>query len=64
VTTTVLSVAYPFAPVRADSVGGAEQILAAIDRGLTRAGYRSLVLACEGSQATANCTCSMRRLRS
>lgn len=46
---TVLSVAYPFAPVTRDSVGGAEQVLAAIDRGLTRAGHRSVVVAAEGS---------------
>jgi hypothetical protein len=47
---TVLSVAYPFAPVGPDAVGGAEQILSAIDAALVRAGARSLVLACEGSQ--------------
>ena len=47
---TVLSVAYPFAPVSRDAVGGAEQILSAIDGALVRAGARSLVLACEGSQ--------------
>jgi glycosyltransferase involved in cell wall biosynthesis len=49
VTRTVLSVAYPFAPVTADSVGGAEQVLALIDRALVTAGWRSIVLACEGS---------------
>jgi glycosyltransferase involved in cell wall biosynthesis len=47
---TVLSVAFPFAPVGPDAVGGAEQILSAIDRGLVRAGHRSVVVACEGSQ--------------
>ena len=31
---TVLSVAYPFAPVTADPAGGAEQVLAQIDRAL------------------------------
>lgn len=41
--------AYPFAPVTQDSVGGAEQVLAAIDRALTRAGHRSWVVASEGS---------------
>ncbi len=46
---TVLSVAYPFAPVSADAVGGAEQILAAVDRALVGAGHRSIVLAAEGS---------------
>lgn len=47
--TTVLSIAYPFAPVGPDAVGGAEQILFAIDRALVAAGHRSLVLAAEGS---------------
>lgn len=46
---TVLSVAYPFAPVGPDAVGGAEQVLSAIDRALVRRGHRSLVIACEGS---------------
>ena len=47
---TVLSVAYPFAPVTADPVGGAEQVLAACDRALVAAGHRSIVIACEGSE--------------
>jgi glycosyltransferase involved in cell wall biosynthesis len=47
---TVLSVAYPLAPVGPDAVGGAEQILAALDRAIVRAGHRSLVVACEGSR--------------
>lgn len=46
---TVLSIGYPFAPVTADPVGGAEQVLAALDRALARARYRSLVIAPEGS---------------
>jgi glycosyltransferase involved in cell wall biosynthesis len=46
---TVLSVAYPLAPVRADVPGGAEQVLLQLDRALIRAGDRSLVIACEGS---------------
>ncbi|MFP5276610.1 MAG: glycosyltransferase [Acidobacteriota bacterium] len=46
----VLSVAFPFAPVRADAVGGAEQILSRLDQALVRAGHSSLVVACEGSQ--------------
>jgi glycosyltransferase involved in cell wall biosynthesis len=46
---TILSVAYPLAPVSADAVGGAEQVLARLDAALTRAGHRSLVVACEGS---------------
>jgi CelD/BcsL family acetyltransferase involved in cellulose biosynthesis/glycosyltransferase involved in cell wall biosynthesis len=47
---TVLNVAYPFAPVRPDAVGGAEQILGSLDRALVRAGHRSIVLACAGSK--------------
>jgi glycosyltransferase involved in cell wall biosynthesis len=46
---TILNVAYPFAPVGPDAVGGAEQILTAIDRALVEAGHRSLVVASEGS---------------
>jgi glycosyltransferase involved in cell wall biosynthesis len=48
---TVLNVAYPLAPVGPDAVGGAEQVLSAVDRALVEAGHRSLVVACEGSQA-------------
>lgn len=47
---TVLSVAYPFAPVGPDATGGAEQVLAAIDAALVRAGHRSLVVAREDSR--------------
>lgn len=47
---TVLSVAYPAAPVDADPVGGAEQIVAHLDRALVAAGHRSIVIACEGSR--------------
>src|SRR5437868_15054987 len=47
---TVLSVAYPFAPVSPDSVGGAEQVLGQIDHALVRGGHRSIVIACEGSR--------------
>lgn len=46
---TVVSVAYPFAPVGLDAVGGAEQVLAMLDAALVRAGHRSIVLAREGS---------------
>ena len=46
---TVLSVAFPFAPVGPDAVGGAEQILSALDTALVAAGHRSIVVACEGS---------------
>ena len=48
--TAVLSVAYPFAPVGPNLVGGAEQILWDLDQALVAAGDRSLVVACEGSQ--------------
>lgn len=46
---TVFSVAYPFAPVTADPVGGAEQVLAQLDRALAAAGARSIVVAVDGS---------------
>jgi glycosyltransferase involved in cell wall biosynthesis len=46
---TVLSVAYPLAPVGPDAVGGAEQVVSQLDIALTRAGHRSIVAACEGS---------------
>jgi len=45
----VLNVAYPLACVGPDQVGGAEQILSAIDRGLVEAGQASFVIAMEGS---------------
>jgi glycosyltransferase involved in cell wall biosynthesis len=47
---TVLSVAYPLAPVSEDAVGGAEQVLSALDRALVKAGHRSLVVAAAGSR--------------
>jgi glycosyltransferase involved in cell wall biosynthesis len=47
----VLTVAYPLAPVGPDAAGGAEQIVAALDRALVKAGHRSTVLACAGSSA-------------
>ncbi|WP_375427823.1 glycosyltransferase [uncultured Sphingomonas sp.] len=46
---TVVSVAYPFAPVTADPAGGAEQVLAQLDRALVDAGHRSIVVARSGS---------------
>ncbi|CCE06131.1 Glycosyl transferase, group 1 [Bradyrhizobium sp. STM 3843] len=49
---TILSVAFPFALVGPDPVGGAEQILSSIDHALTRAGHRSIVIAAEGSQTS------------
>lgn len=45
----VLSVAFPFAPVSADPVGGAEQILAQLDRRLVELGHESVVVAPAGS---------------
>src|SRR6476619_7111270 len=47
---TVLSVAYPLTPVGPDAVGGSEQVLTRMDAALVRAGHRSIVVACEGSQ--------------
>jgi glycosyltransferase involved in cell wall biosynthesis len=47
---TVLNVAFPFATVGADAVGGAEQVLSALDAALVAAGHHSIVIAKEGSQ--------------
>jgi CelD/BcsL family acetyltransferase involved in cellulose biosynthesis/glycosyltransferase involved in cell wall biosynthesis len=47
---TILSVAYPFAPVGPDAVGGAEQIVTALDARLVERGLASVVVACEGSR--------------
>jgi hypothetical protein len=47
----VLNVAYPFAPVGPEALGGAEQIVAGLDAALTRSGHESFVMACEGSVA-------------
>lgn len=49
---TVLSVAFPFAELRVDAVGGAEQILAVLERALVRRGFRSLVAAQRGAQVS------------
>jgi glycosyltransferase involved in cell wall biosynthesis len=46
---TILNAAYPFAPVGDDAVGGAEQVLAQLDRAICDAGHHSIVLAAEGS---------------
>jgi glycosyltransferase involved in cell wall biosynthesis len=46
---TVLSVAFPMAPVGPDAVGGAEQVLTMLDAALVEQGHRSIVIACEGS---------------
>jgi glycosyltransferase involved in cell wall biosynthesis len=45
----VLSVAFPYAPVSADPVGGAEQVLAQLDRHLVELGHESVVIAVAGS---------------
>lgn len=47
---TVLGVGYALAPVGPDAVGGAEQILSALDEALVAAGHASLVVAPEGSR--------------
>ncbi|HEY0780494.1 MAG TPA: glycosyltransferase [Gemmatirosa sp.] len=49
-TLTVVSVAYALAAVRPDTAGGAEQVLATLDRALVAAGHRSVVIALDGSQ--------------
>ncbi|MDP4190287.1 MAG: glycosyltransferase family 4 protein [Bacteroidota bacterium] len=46
---TVLNVAYPLAPVKDDTAGGAEHVLSMIDSALVKAGHKSLVIASEGS---------------
>ena len=46
---TVVNVAYPFAPVGLDAVGGAEQVLSQMNRALVAAGHRSIVVAQRGS---------------
>jgi glycosyltransferase involved in cell wall biosynthesis len=48
---TVLSVAYPLAPVGPDAVGGSEQVLWQLDQALVAAGHTSLVVACAGSRS-------------
>ena len=47
---TILSVAYPLAPVRPHTAGGAEQVLAQLDRVLVAGRHRSIVIACETSE--------------
>jgi glycosyltransferase involved in cell wall biosynthesis len=49
---TVLSVSYPLARLSPSTAGGAEQLLATIDRALIREGHRSLVLAPQGSRTS------------
>lgn len=45
----VLNVAYPFAPIGPDAVGGAEQTVTQLDAALAHDGHESIVMACEGS---------------
>lgn len=49
-TLTILSVAYPFAPVGPGTAGGAEQVLHRLDSALCAAGHRSIVIAREDSR--------------
>lgn len=58
---SILSIAYPFAPVQQDAVGGAEQILARLDRALVAAGHRSTVIALEGSRVAGRLIASPAR---
>ena len=46
----ILSVAFPFAPVRDDTAGGAEQVLRLLDRAMATRGVQSFVVAAEGSE--------------
>lgn len=46
----VLSVAFPFAPVRTETPGGAEQVLLTLDKALMEAGHNSIVVAVEDSE--------------
>lgn len=47
---TILHVAYPLAPVKPDSVGGAEQVLFQLERSLNTCGCRTIVVAREDSR--------------
>lgn len=47
---TILQVAYPLAPVGPNAVGGAEQVLCQLERGLAARGHETIVVAGEGSQ--------------
>lgn len=46
----ILSIAFALAAIRDDAVGGAEHVLAEIDRGLAAAGHESFVVALSNSQ--------------
>ncbi len=47
---TVLAIGYSLAPVGPDAVGGAEQVLSALDHALVAAGHHSIVVGCLGSK--------------
>ncbi|HEX5580717.1 MAG TPA: glycosyltransferase, partial [Gemmatimonadaceae bacterium] len=47
---TILQVAYSLAAVGPDVAGGAEQVLAELDRAVFMAGHHSIVVACAGSR--------------
>lgn len=47
---TVLSIAYPFAPVGTDAPGGAEQVLSSLETAMARNGVQSVVIACAASR--------------
>ncbi len=49
---TVVQVAFPFAPVGPDAVGGAEQVLTTLEAGLTALGHHCITVACAGSRTT------------
>ena len=42
---TIVTVAYPLAPLGPDAVGGAEQVASSVERALVAAGHRSIVIA-------------------
>ena len=46
----ILNIAFPLAPASPDAVGGAEQVLAVLDRALVAEGHTSLIVAAEGSE--------------
>jgi glycosyltransferase involved in cell wall biosynthesis len=47
---SVLGIGYSLAPVGPDAVGGAEQVLSALDRALVEAGHHSIVVGALGSR--------------
>ncbi|HVW54425.1 MAG TPA: glycosyltransferase [Rhizobiaceae bacterium] len=58
---TVLNVAYPLARVGPDAVGGAEQVLSALDKALVQAGHRSIIIAAEGSKVAGTLVATLPR---